>query len=72
MKIWTLTIKTGYTTEPSTIVSSYRSSPSAEKTEYFKDLTTRNLRRAEIEEAVDKIGLCAWLVSLENGEMEIK
>ncbi len=74
MRIYTLKIKTGFSNESDIggVLSSHRSTPSAEKTEYFRTTEARIHRRNQIQMAVDIIGLCAWLVSLEDGELEIK
>ena len=72
MKIYRLKIKSGSVQEPSgAMISSYRSSPSAEKVEHFRTEAGRRVRREQIEKAVDTIGLAAWLVSLENDEIEV-
>lgn len=72
-KLYALRIKSGVTDEPSGgVISSFRSKPIAEKVEYFKTEAARAERRQQIEKAVSEIGLCAWLVSMENDEILIK
>lgn len=71
MKLYRLKIKTGTVNTPDVIVSSYRSSPCAEKIEFFKSADKRDERIQEINQAVSKINLVAWLVSIEQDEIEV-
>lgn len=73
MKIYGLKIKSGASTSDNLGFSHslIKSSPLAEKTEWYKTEEQRTLRRQKIEQAVSEIGLVAWLVSLENIESEV-